>query len=59
VAATEHKTRYAEPLDQMLALEPRFEFRLAPGTAIVEGGEYAMLGNSLAHRAAITMISTT
>jgi len=53
VAAAEHKARHGEPLDEMLALEPGFEFRLAPGAAIVEDGEY-----SGTHRAATTMIST-
>jgi hypothetical protein len=59
MAAAEQKARHGEPLDEMLALEPGFEFRLAPRAAIVEDGEYAMLGNSRAHRAATTMISTT
>jgi hypothetical protein len=55
VAPAKDKTRHREPLDQMLALEPSFEFRLAPGTAIVEDREYSGLGR---HFAATTMIST-
>ena len=53
--AAEQKARHRKPLDQMLALEPRFEFRLAPGAAIVEDSEYSGLDR---HRAATTMIST-
>ena len=56
MAAAEHKTRHGEPLDEMLALEPGFEFRLAAGAAIVEDREDAGLR---AHFAATTMISTT
>jgi hypothetical protein len=55
MAAAEQKARHGEPLDEMLALEPGFEFRFAPRTAIVEDREYARLR---AHRAATTMIST-
>ncbi len=55
MAAAEQKARHREPLDQMLALEPGFEFRLAPGAAIVEDREYAGLRR---HFAATTMIST-
>ena len=59
MAAAEQKTGYGKPLDQVLALEPRFEFQLAPGAAIVEDREYAGLKSCGAHRAATTMISTT
>ncbi len=56
MTAAEHKTRHAKPLDEMLALEPGFEFGLAAGAAVVEDGEDAGLR---AHFAATTMISTT
>ena len=59
VAAAEQKAGHREPLDEMLALEPGFEFRFAPSAAIVEDREYAGLGSFGAHRAATTMISTT
>ena len=55
VPPAEDKARYSEPLDQMLALKPRFEFRLSSGKAIVEDGEYTGLCR---HFAATTMIST-
>ena len=55
MAAAEQKARHGKPLDKMLALEPGFEFRLAPGAAIVEDREYS----GRAHFAATTMISTT
>jgi hypothetical protein len=55
MAAAEQKTRHGKPLQEMLALEPCFEFRLAPRAAIVEDREYPGLGR---HLAATTMIST-
>ncbi|MFZ3360215.1 MAG: hypothetical protein WA177_15790 [Xanthobacteraceae bacterium] len=55
VAAAEQKARHAKPLHKMLALEPGFEFCLAPGAAIVEDRKYSGLGH---HLPATTMIST-
>ena len=55
MAAAEQKSRHGNPLEQMLALEPGFEFSFAPDAAIVEDREYSGLP---AHRAATTMIST-
>ena len=54
MAAAEQKARHTKPLDQMLALEPGVEFRLAAGAAIVEDREDTVR----AHFAATTMIST-
>ena len=56
MAAAEQKARHGKPLDEMLALEPGFEFRLAAGAAIVEDREDS---GARAHLAATTMISTT